>query len=217
MKRKRGRPQRLLARMKGEDRTEIRAAFKYGTRAWRFLLLRELLRGKKGLPENCFSMLRAQHDCDEHERDAIFRKYQTWKARLRALRKMRELRITPILHLWSAFVHQFERALICRDDDWLQELAKAIRGEVSQHHRAQFTVKVIDLLDYVGSPDVTASEIYDLLHKEKVPVGKIEGLRVEGHIFQNRDRVIDAIHDIAAEIGFTLARRNQQLTHSSRR
>jgi hypothetical protein len=214
MNRKRGRPQSLLARMKGEDRTEIRAAFKYGTRAWRFLLLREFLRGKKGLPENCFSMLRAQHDCDEHERDAIFRKYQTWKARLRALRKMRELRITPILHLWSAFVHQFERALICRDDDWLQELARAIRGEVSPHHRAQFTVKVIDLLDYTGSPDVTASEIYDLLHKEKLIDEK---LKVEGHLFESKDRVIEAIHDIEAEIGFTLARRTQQPTQSSRR
>src|SRR5262249_2797758 len=160
--------------------------------------------------QNYFSQLRAQHDLAERERDEIFRKYPTWEERRHALRKMRELPLPTLslLHLWGAFVAQCERAFVRGDVDWWQEVEKASRGEVSPHDRAQFDAKVITLLDYTCSPDVMASDIYDLLHKEKVPVGKIEGLRVEGHIFQNRDRVIDAIHDIAAEIGFTLARRN---------
>src|SRR5690349_8072527 len=43
MKRKRGRPPSLLARMKGATREEIRNTIVYGTPAWRFIRLRQLI------------------------------------------------------------------------------------------------------------------------------------------------------------------------------
>jgi hypothetical protein len=47
MKRPRGRPISLLARMKGETREEIINTIIYGTRAWRFVRLRQLLGERK--------------------------------------------------------------------------------------------------------------------------------------------------------------------------
>jgi hypothetical protein len=195
--------------MRDEDRTEIRAALKYGTRAWRFLVLRKLLGHEKELPENYFSWLSAQHDLIERERQAIFRKYPTLEERRNALRKMRELPLPtlPLLHLWRAFIAQCERAFLNGDVDWWREVEDASRGDASPQDREQFIAKVIALLDYSCSPNVTASEIYDLLHEEKQSDGR---LKVEGRIFENRQGAMDAIHDIAAEIGFTLARRRRR-------
>jgi hypothetical protein len=201
---KRGHPRSILTRMKGEDRTEIRLALKYGTRAWRFVLLRQLLGDKKGLPENYFSWLRSQPPVNERERETMARKYPAWKSQLSALRHMRQLLIPAVLHLWETFVMQFERALLCHDEDWLLDLAKVLREETSPQRRDQFTAKVIALLDYC-SPNATVNEIYDLLDREEQRdfSDYIYEIFVEGHRFENRYRVIEAIQDIADEIGFT--------------
>ena len=45
---------------------------------------------------------------------------------------------------------------------------------------------------------------------EQLPDGR---LKVEGHLFENRDRVLDAIHDVEKQIGFTLARINKPQRH----
>jgi hypothetical protein len=192
--------------MKGEDRTEICTAHKYGTRAWRFLLLREVLRGKKGLPEDFFRRHNATTKgalaAHEREAEAIWRKYPTMKERAQALRQMRHVQpiLPPILYLWHAFIAQLERAIVRRDDDWLQDFAKMTihEGASSLGERAQFIAKVILLLEW--QPQLTASEVRDGLKTEQLPD---ETLKVEGYVFENRDRVMDAIHDIADEIGFT--------------
>jgi hypothetical protein len=56
---------------------------------------------------------------------------------------------------------------------------------------------------------VTAREIYDLLHKKDAATDKRpHAIKVEGHIFKTKQVAIDTIHDIAAEIGFTLKKRS---------
>jgi hypothetical protein len=111
---------------------------------------------------------------------------------------------------------QIETALVIGDDEWLDELAKAIReGESLKQHadRARFTVKVLDLFPKMK----TASDIYNALETREVWVrkGKLEvkRLKVEGHDFENKARVMDAIHDIEAKIGFALKRIAKPLHH----
>src|SRR5439155_14197071 len=94
--------------------------------------------------------------------------------------------------LWRELVQQIECALVIGDDEWLDELAKAIRdGESLKQHadRAQFTAMVLDLFPKIQ----TASGIYERLKKEKLPDDR---LKVEGHVFENKARVMDAINDI---------------------
>jgi hypothetical protein len=180
MKRKRGRPPSLLTRMRGEDGNEICPVMKYGSRAWRFLLLRQLLRDtKEKLPVNYFS--------------AAWRKFRIRK---------QPGPPPPILCLWRAFIEELESAMVRDDEDWLQDFAKAIHEGVSPDGRSQFAAKVIRLLNYRMWADVTASDIYDALKKRRLPHGG--GVKVEGHIFENRSRAIEAIQDIAAKIGVTL-------------
>jgi len=49
----------------------------------------------------------------------------------------------------------------------------------------------------------TTPGIYEPLKKEPRPDGR---LKVEGHVFENKARVMDAINDIAEDIGFVLER-----------
>jgi hypothetical protein len=61
--------------------------------------------------------------------------------------------------LWRELSKQIEAALVIGYDDWLKELARAIRGEASPEHGAEFASKVLDLY----RPDATARRIYDEL------------------------------------------------------
>jgi hypothetical protein len=233
MKQKRGRPQSLLARMKGGERAEIRNAIRCGTPAWRIIRLRGMIGDAQGLPDNYLSAELARYNermaLHVRERERIFRKHRTWKARANALRKMRHKPIIPPPHvcLWRELLAEIECALLRRDNEWLDELAKAIRGELSPGSRAQFNAKVLDRyekvmwmrippnIDLRVTPieqitDVTASDIFKELKIEQLPNGK---LKVEGHLFENRDRVMDAIHDVEKQIGFALARINKPQPH----
>jgi hypothetical protein len=207
MKAKRGRPQSLLTRMRGEDRSEICAALKYDTRAWRFLLLRDVLRTAE-LPEDYFAEVQRDYDArltaHECEHAEIWRKYRTMKERAHSLRTMRHRApiMPPILYLWRSFIAEIGRAMMRRDDDWLQDLAKVIReGPLSRDEksRRQFVAKVIQLFEWL--PHLTVNEIYDALEKEKLADGK---WKVEGHEFGRRNDVTDAIRDIATAVGVTL-------------
>jgi hypothetical protein len=230
MKPKRGRPQSLLARMKGKERAEIRNAIKYGTPAWRIIRLRETIGDVRGLLDNYLSAqlahCNARMAAHVRERRMIYRKHRTHDARCRALGKMRHkppIALLPLAVLWRELLAQIECALLRRDDDLLNELAKAFRGEVSPESRAQFNARVLDCFEHAmwmrvppdidlrvtsleEITDVTASDIFKRLKKEQLPDGK---LRVEGHLFENRDRVMEAIHDVAEKIGFVLARINK--------
>jgi len=235
MKRARGRPQTLLARMKGKAPEEIRNAIKYGTPAWRVIRLREMI-GNAQLPDNYLSgqleKFNARMAAHVSERETIYRKHQTHEARSRALRKMRHkppIALLPLAVLWRESLAEFERAVVRGDADWLNELAKSIRGEVSPHPREQFITKVLDLYErilWTQMPlevdlrvtslekvvKVSATDIFKKLKIERLsgtdryPIG---ALKVEGHIFENKNRVMDAIHDIEKQIGFVLARMNK--------
>ena len=84
MKQKRGRPQSLLARMKGKERAEIRNAIKYGTPAWRIIRLREMIGDAQGLPDNYFSgrvgPYNARMAAHKRESETIYRKHRTWSS-----------------------------------------------------------------------------------------------------------------------------------------
>jgi hypothetical protein len=232
MKRKRGRPQSVLARMKGKERAEIRNAIKYGSPAWRIIRLREML-NVQGLPDNYLSTQLARFNertaAHVRERETIFRKHRTHEARCCALRKMRHkppIALLVLAVLWREVLAEFERALVRGDDESLHELAKALCGEVSPESRAQFTLKVLDLYERVlwsrmppdvdlrVTPleeivDVTASDIFKRLKIEQTP----DGLLVEKCRFEHRERVMEAIHGIEKQIGFALARMNKPLRH----
>ena len=156
MKRQRGRPQSLLVRMKGKAREEIRIAIKYGSPAWRVIRLREMIGDGQNLPDNYLSEQLAQynalHAAHVREYETICRKHRTSKARFRAVRAMRHKPVILPLHLslWRELLAQIERALLRKDDDWLNELAKAIRGDVSPDDRAQFTLRVLDLYERIN-------------------------------------------------------------------
>jgi hypothetical protein len=240
MKQKRGRPQGLLTKMRGKARDEIRNAIKYGSPAWRVIRLRELLGGAQVLPDNYLSAQLAQHNArmaaHERERKTIFRKHRTHEERLRALREMRHKPVVLPLHLclWRELCAQIEQALLRKDDEWLNELAKAMRGEALPDDRAQFALKVLHVYerimwwpvngDFPANMDlratpieavthVTAGDVYKELKVEKVlelPGRDQRAVKVEGHIFENRNRAMDAIHDVETQIGFVLARVNVQ-------
>jgi hypothetical protein len=114
--------------------------------------------------------------------------------------------------LWRELSQQIESALAIGDDDWLDELAKAIRGEASPEQSAQFTSKVLVLLQ--RNAGATATDIFEHedLNKEyldKFPNGRVDvkgRLKVERRIFENKQGVLDAIHDIAAKVNHEFER-----------
>jgi hypothetical protein len=263
MSKKRGRPPSLLAQMKGATREEIRNTIVYGTPAWRFICLRQLLcderkrlRGnKKQLFPNYLSQgLRAMEAHVAYARahaspnmkllDGLWNELRAknkgkppvpakWLkerdklvARLRANEPPRPDKTwIEAASLWRELSQQIESALVIGDDDWLDELAKAIReGESLKKHAdlAQFTAKVLDLLQKMAG--ATASEIFTALDiGEMLPNGtwkawdkkkKLTGrLRVQGHIFENKARVMDAINDIAAKVDHELERIGKPVRH----
>jgi hypothetical protein len=110
--------------------------------------------------------------------------------------------------LWRELSQQIESALVTNDDDWLNELAKAIRGEAEPEHNAQFTSKVLVLLQRMAG--ATASDIYEQLEKHSVWVKKgraeIERISVERNLFTSKQAALDAINDIAAKVDHELKR-----------
>jgi hypothetical protein len=120
---------------------------------------------------------------------------------------------------------QIESALVIGDDDWLDELAKAIREGKSlkeQRDRAQFIAKVLDLLQKMAG--ASAGDICLELHTEELqPDGtwklwdkkkKLSGrLRVAGHIFETKASAMDAINDIATAVDHELKRINKPHRH----
>jgi hypothetical protein len=116
------------------------------------------------------------------------------------------------------------------DDDWLNEPAKAIRGEAQPEFKAQFTSKVLVLLQRKAGASATdifknkalkkevwrddrwvevAPDIFE--DKADLKQFKKERLfdsrwKVEGHIFAKWQGVMDAINDIAAKVGHIAAK-----------
>jgi hypothetical protein len=257
MKRKRGRPKTLLARMKGATREEIRNTIIYGTPAWRFIRVRQLLdEERKRVRENRRDLLPNYLSQGLRAMEALVKarahaaqnlKTLDWlwnelcaknkgkpPARRQWLKARNELlarlpKPPPQPHktwveaasLWRNLVGQIECALVIGDDDWLGELAKAIRGETSPEHNAKFTAKVLDLLQKMAG--ATTSDIFLELHTEELQddgTWKVwekqkkltSRLRVENNLFETKGNAMDAINDIAAEVNHQFERINNPLS-----
>jgi hypothetical protein len=236
MKKRHGRPERLLARCKGETREEIINTIVYGTPAWRIIRLRHLIGDKRGLPPNYLSQGlraieaqvqdRAQAAQNVKALDLLWNELRAknegkpparreWlKERNKLLKQLRanDSRVTPSKEwiqaacLWRELSMQIESALVIGDDDWLNELAKAIRGEASPEQSAQFTSKVLVLLQRKAgatASDIFADEALKKKYLDKLPDGRADvpgRVKVEDHQFANKQRVLDAIHDIATKV-----------------
>jgi hypothetical protein len=126
-----------------------------------------------------------------------------------------------IENLKENLVAQFERALLNRDAGWFERKAKAIRWNdrrtKSQKERAAFNRKIILLFeqayvrqgnreDLTFTPagkftDAMASDIYKALKKHELPNGH---LKVENCRFENKERTMEAIRDLAKRLQFAL-------------
>jgi len=153
MNKKRGRPMSLLARMKGANREEIRNTIIYGTPAWRFIRLRQLLgderkrllgEGRELLPNYLSQGLRAMEAHVVHARALATLRGKPpvpakWLKVLARLPKPPPLPGKTCIQaacLWRELSQQLEHALVIGDDEWLDELAKAIREGESLKQRA---------------------------------------------------------------------------------
>jgi hypothetical protein len=102
-------------------------------------------------------------------------------------------------------LQQFETALVIGDDDWLNELEKAIRGEAEPEHGAEFTRRVLVLLQ--KNADATASDIFAAFESAGLVKKHPLGLEAAGRIFEKKQRALDAIHNIATKVNHELQRR----------
>src|ERR1700756_4312192 len=87
-------------------------------------------------------------------------------------------------------IEQIEAALVIAYDDWLKELARAIRGEASPEHGAEFASKILD------RPDATARRIYDELDRLGLVVDIGKRYKVLDRVFASTPNIMDAIHDL---------------------
>ena len=124
---------------------------------------------------------------------------------------------------------QFKRAVLNRDAGCFERQAKAIRWNdrrtKSQKERTAFNRKIILLFeqamwgtyvrqanreDLMFTPagkftDAMASNIHKALEKHELPNGH---LIVEGCRFENKERAMEAIHDIARRLHFELRKQH---------
>jgi len=250
MKKQRGRPKSLLARTKAETREEIHNTIIYGSRAWRFIRLRQLLSERrnqllserKGLRPDYLTAglaaIQAQVEARARAAQGVKAIDRLWnelraknkgkpparrewlKERNKLLKQLlaNDSRVMPSKEwieaacLWRELSQQFEIALVIGDDDWLNELAKAIRGEASPEQNAQFTSKVLVLLQRKAGAtahDIFADEALTKEYLDKLPNGNVDvkgRLKAENHIFAKKQDALDAIHDIAAKVNHELKR-----------
>jgi hypothetical protein len=257
MKKKRGRPESLLARTKDATREEICNTIIYGTPAWRYIRLYQLIdderkrllgKGRKLFPNYLSQGLRAVEAHIVHARanaepnikaldrlwNELFAKNKGKPPTRSKWLKERDKLLTQLPKpppqpnktwieaacLWRELSQQIEYALVIGDDEWLDELAKAIRGEASPEQSAQFTNKVLDILrekasasprgifNALGIEEMLPNGTWKTWDKKKKLTSR---LRVRGHVFENKARVMDAIHDIAAKVGHEFERLRKPL------
>jgi hypothetical protein len=214
MTKKRGRKS-LLAGASKKEWSDIRGTIIYGSAEWRIIRLRQLIGDGSELPDNFLSARKAQW-----ERIAAEKRYVLLK---------------EIDVLWRDLAAQFERAVLDGDADWFRRQAKAIKdGGLPQRWR--FNAKVVYLLEQAmwgpharrgkkrrlpgggwmmeGVEDLTltpkgkftdamASDIYNALKKESE-----SPLVVERCQFESKERVKDAIRNLAEQLQFEVRKQH---------
>ena len=153
-------------------------------------------KGKLPTPEE-YSKLRDQFEAEAPS---------LWSERERIVSPPRRSKWDEAAVLWRELMQQFESALVIGDDDWLNDLAKAIRGEAQPkpEPNAEFTRKVLVLLQKTAG--ATASDIFAALESDGLVEKQPNGLKVAGRPFEKKQRALDAIHDIAKKVNHELAR-----------
>jgi hypothetical protein len=236
---KRGRPKNLLARMSDETLDEICNAIIYGNRAWRFIRLRQLgLTLPPLAAELAVLRLQLQPRAAGEKTRKTFRKSRAKNIQPLSFEKLVALKVRlpkrrldepaddkwiEAARLWRELLLELTVALLIGDDDWLHDLAKAIRGEAQPEFGAEFTRKVLVLFqkkevfellqrdkDLTG---VTASVIFAALERAGLVKPDPNGLKVAGRIFETKQQALDAIHDLAAKVNHELARIAVKVNH----
>ena len=258
--------------MSDETRDEICNTINYGSRAWRLIRIRQLLSERrrqllsegKGLRPEYLSAGWAEIGRQVEERAAAAQRFRAknkgklptpeeflklcdqfeaaslWRERIVPPPRPRPVEEAAVL--WRQLMQHFETALVIGDDDFLNDLAKAIRGEAQPEPNAEFTTKVLVLLQKktgaelaewlaeserakknergpkpsplpfrscLMARDIFADEDLKKDYLDKMPNGRpdLKGrLKVEGRRFENKQRALDAIHDIAKKVKHELAR-----------
>lgn len=229
--------------MSGETREEICNAILYGSKAWRFIRIRQLLgewrrqvlnEGKGWRPDYLSAGWAAMQagakvrpaevvKAVEQLRNKLYAKNggkppprREWqKENEKLLRRLRPPDASPSTQwmeatdLWRELLQRFETALLIGDDDWLDDLAKAIRGEAQPEQSAEFTTKVLVLLQKKAG--ATARDIFAALGSKKSD-GR---LKVAGRVFENKQRALEAIRDVSKKVNHELARKQKLKNLSS--
>ena len=181
-------------RPKRETWTDIRNRIIYDSAEWPLVGLRMLIGDGSQLPDNYLSARAA--------------------ANAETARQKRYVLLEKIDALWNKLRAQFERAVLDGDAEWFKRQLQALSSKQSQE-KIRFNAKVVHLLemamwgthanqgdnreDLTLTPagkftDAMASDIYDALAKQELPNGQ---LLVEGCRFENKERVMEAIHNMA--------------------
>jgi hypothetical protein len=212
---------------------EIRNTISYGTPAWRLIRIRQWLGEQRGLQPNFLSavgLAEIKEQVEAHARGvrgakALGRLWNKLRAegKLPARRKwlkerdklLKQHRPNDTLpkqwieaaHLWRELSQQIESALVIGDEDWLNELAKAIRGEAKPEQGTEFACKVLDLY----RPHATAGRIYDELERLDLVVTKGRRYKVLDRVFASVPDITDAIRDLCDRIKLELKKRPPKL------
>jgi hypothetical protein len=186
-----------------EEWSDIRNRIIYGSAEWRILKLRQLIGDGSQLPDNYLSARKAQWQATAAEKRYVW--------------------LDDIDSLWNRWSAQCERAVLDGDADWFRRQANAFaKGGLPQ--RPLFKAKVIHLFemamwgthakqgddreDLTLTPagkftEVMASDIYRALEKQSE-----SPLVVEGYQFESKERVMEAIHDLAEQLHFALRKQH---------
>jgi hypothetical protein len=174
--------------------TDVRAQLLHDSREWRMVVLRACIGDGSKLPDNYLSA-RAEAN----------------RAALAAMTPgKRYLLLDKIDSLWRDVRAQFERAVLDGNADWFRRQAKAIERKSGDTARGRFEANLVTLVLQAAilnakANRVTASDIYEVLNKKDSPTKKQpDGVLVEGLQFENRNRCIQEIRDLARLIGLPL-------------
>jgi hypothetical protein len=212
----------VFSGIKPEEETfdEICCRFAQGSPEWPMVALQSLIKSGSQLPSNYLSA----------PADARSSPYAQ--------------RTAGVYSLWNRLCQEFECAVLKNDFDWFRRQAYAIEKR-GLPQRAQFYAKVVSLFDQVRQenwrrlskaereafpnlrrvPQVTTftpagkftdkrtSDIYNALDKRELPNGL---LLVEGWRFENKERVLEAIHDLAKRLQFELKKQPRKKVRPAR-
>jgi hypothetical protein len=204
---------------------DIRARIIYDSAEWRMVALQDLIKNGSQLPSNYLSAPRdvrcspyAQRPegvyplrnklCFEFERAVLNADARWFERQAKAIKK--GIKLDKRAQFNAKVVHLLEIAMwetLGRPDNW-RPLTDAEREAFPNLRRVP---QVVTFTPAGKSTDKTASDIYNALDVEELPNGL---LLVEGWHFENKERVMEAIHDLARQLQFELKKQARRVSLS---